>query len=235
MTTIGYGDYYPKTMSGRIVAFVLCVWGVIVVSLMVVSLSNYVLYDNNQKQADFMMKKLKMKEEVRDCAARLIGITWRVFYWHSKDNSFSRNIKFWQNVRKFRLAFMKLKQAKRNLRNHVIECDLFDRFIVENDLLRNDMLTIQKDSRRILEGATRLNSQVASLMAMHGKKDATVKGSMGVAKKAAARRPSELSLGKFNCVFASHVSKEQLERSQHPEVNKMREDPNKTVKARQGN
>lgn len=40
MTTVGYGDYYPKTLPGRAIGFFMCIYGVISVSLMVLTLEN---------------------------------------------------------------------------------------------------------------------------------------------------------------------------------------------------
>jgi hypothetical protein len=40
MTTVGYGDYFPKTILGRCTIFVTSIWGVFIVSLMVVALTN---------------------------------------------------------------------------------------------------------------------------------------------------------------------------------------------------
>ena len=40
MTTVGYGDMYPVTIFGRAFGFIVCMWGVLVISLMVVTLSN---------------------------------------------------------------------------------------------------------------------------------------------------------------------------------------------------
>lgn len=40
MTTVGYGDYYPRTTFGRVIDVILVVWGTFVVSLMVVVLTN---------------------------------------------------------------------------------------------------------------------------------------------------------------------------------------------------
>jgi hypothetical protein len=39
MTTTGYGDAYPKTETGRCVAFVGCIIGNVLLSLMVIALS----------------------------------------------------------------------------------------------------------------------------------------------------------------------------------------------------
>jgi len=40
MTTIGYGDFFPRTSIGRSIIVVLTIWGAFVVSLMVVVLNN---------------------------------------------------------------------------------------------------------------------------------------------------------------------------------------------------
>jgi hypothetical protein len=68
MTTIGYGDYIPKTSLGRLVTFMLSIWGVIIVSTMVVVLSTYVTPSNVQKKAFYMVSRLqqltKLKQKV---------------------------------------------------------------------------------------------------------------------------------------------------------------------------
>ena len=40
VVSVGYGDYYPRTLLGRIVIFFVCIWGTTIVSLMVVTLTN---------------------------------------------------------------------------------------------------------------------------------------------------------------------------------------------------
>jgi len=40
MTTVGYGDYYAKSNAGRVVSIICAFWGVFIVSLFVVSLTN---------------------------------------------------------------------------------------------------------------------------------------------------------------------------------------------------
>lgn len=39
MATIGYGDFYPKTHLGRCIDIMACVWGNILISLMVISIT----------------------------------------------------------------------------------------------------------------------------------------------------------------------------------------------------
>jgi hypothetical protein len=40
MTTVGYGDYYAASSLGRFVIFIVCIWGVFIVSMMVITLIN---------------------------------------------------------------------------------------------------------------------------------------------------------------------------------------------------
>ncbi len=210
MTTIGYGDYFPKTLAGRIVAFFLCIWGIIMVSLMVVTLTNYVEYDNKQKQSDFMMKKLNLKEKLRKNASSLIGVAWRCYFNYSGKKSFFKNLRFWANVRKYKLASARLKQTKKELRGHIIDCDLFDRFIVENDLISNDFSDINAKSDGILQGAQKLSAQMKSLMKLRrGQNRMSLEGGANAAEtKKNQRRVSELSLDKMECIFGSQVSSE---------------------------
>jgi potassium intermediate/small conductance calcium-activated channel subfamily N protein 2 len=45
MTTVGYGDYFPKTNMGRCVGAAIAIWGVFIVSLFVVTLQNLFEFD----------------------------------------------------------------------------------------------------------------------------------------------------------------------------------------------
>lgn len=38
MTTVGYGDFYPKSLIGRLVGILITLWGVFFVSMFVVAL-----------------------------------------------------------------------------------------------------------------------------------------------------------------------------------------------------
>ena len=48
MTTVGYGDVIPVTYGGRCVGMFLCVWGVVLQSLMVETISAFLNFDDSQ-------------------------------------------------------------------------------------------------------------------------------------------------------------------------------------------
>lgn len=73
MTTVGYGDFYPVTELGRLTGFVACIYGVMVVSLMVVSLSNNLILDTGEERTYIVLQRLQFKLELRKIAACVIS------------------------------------------------------------------------------------------------------------------------------------------------------------------
>lgn len=53
---------FPRTIPGRVISFVLCIWGVFITSLFVVTLTNYITLS----QAEFKALKLYEKLEARE-------------------------------------------------------------------------------------------------------------------------------------------------------------------------
>ncbi len=62
MTTVGYGDFFPKSSGGRVVGIICAFWGVIYVSLFVVSLTNMLEFDSPEKKAFMLLQRLEAKE-----------------------------------------------------------------------------------------------------------------------------------------------------------------------------
>jgi len=50
MATIGYGDISPRTHLGRAVCVVGCVWGVFILSLFVVALTNTTNFEGKEQE-----------------------------------------------------------------------------------------------------------------------------------------------------------------------------------------
>lgn len=40
MTTVGFGDLYPYTVFGRVIVLIVVVWGIFIVPIMVVVITN---------------------------------------------------------------------------------------------------------------------------------------------------------------------------------------------------
>lgn len=58
MTTVGYGDFYPKTNFGRFVGVITAFWGVFFVSLFVVALTNTLELEDAESRAFILLRRL---------------------------------------------------------------------------------------------------------------------------------------------------------------------------------
>ena len=71
MSSVGYGDIYPKTFLGRLVSFGEIVFGVSVISMSVVSLNNSMVMNTSDANAYTVLKKLEMRELIKISALRI--------------------------------------------------------------------------------------------------------------------------------------------------------------------
>ena len=70
--TVGYGDFYPQTTLGKIIAVLACVWGTILISLMVVSMTFSVEFSPQEEKAFAEIKRNKMQITLKKYAMTLI-------------------------------------------------------------------------------------------------------------------------------------------------------------------
>lgn len=65
MTTVGYGEFYPVSTFGRIVGVVVCLWGVFLVSIFVVTLNKLLEFSKAETKSYDILCKLKLKDQLR--------------------------------------------------------------------------------------------------------------------------------------------------------------------------
>jgi potassium intermediate/small conductance calcium-activated channel subfamily N protein 2 len=63
---------FPRTLPGRILVFFLCIWGVFMVSLMVVALTNKVSLSNSELKALNIYRRIVSKEEYEHAASKIV-------------------------------------------------------------------------------------------------------------------------------------------------------------------
>lgn len=78
---------FPKTLPGRVLAFLLCIWGVFITSLFVVTLTNYVTLTPQELKALKLNDKLSDKIRLRSEAGKTIYCFCRLVLYMKREGS----------------------------------------------------------------------------------------------------------------------------------------------------
>ena len=137
MTTIGFGDYYPRTMPGRILTFALACFGVAMTSLMVVALSNYITLNKTQKKAFFMIKLVEAKKQKFESASKLIVQTMKSLnYFRGRKEGWVKKFFMGSRIDSIREKFAEYRQKKRAIYDVSTNYPMADLCIMQNDQLK---------------------------------------------------------------------------------------------------
>jgi potassium intermediate/small conductance calcium-activated channel subfamily N protein 2 len=68
MTTVGYGDYYPKSVLGRFVVFLVSIIGNIIVALNIDHFQSHTELNDDEKRVLDLIKRFEEKDEIKNLA-----------------------------------------------------------------------------------------------------------------------------------------------------------------------
>lgn len=99
MTTVGFGDFYPKTHPGRFIAALSAYWGIFLVSLIILTLTNFSHFNPAQQRSYNFLKRLRLLHKSRNYAFLFIAKMMEILIHSSKGKFNKRN-----HIKKFILA-----------------------------------------------------------------------------------------------------------------------------------
>ena len=164
MTTVGYGDYYPQTLSGRFFSFIIFIWGIFFISIAFVSLINIIQLSINEQNALSVIKKLVTIKDLKNNAAKLVTYTIRLKVLRNKIEkeglTFGNNIRLAIIENKLKKLTLRYKRIKRRL--VLLKNDLdFVQYLVNNmDYVNFILKDIDKNQSVILEKVIELKEGV---------------------------------------------------------------------------
>lgn len=106
MTTVGYGDFYPKSNIGRLVGIIIAFWGVLFVSLFVVTLTNLLDFEGGEEKSYYLLQRLKQKDKLKVEAVNLLSSAYKKKLTFKKyPNSRKKQINAIKDFRKYMIRF----------------------------------------------------------------------------------------------------------------------------------
>ncbi len=105
MTTVGYGDYFPRSHLGRFVGVFACIIGMLILSLMV-----WYDFTENEKKAFYKLKRLSSDDSVKEKAKNVISMILILNRMNKRKKTIENNT---MNV-KF-IMFLFIKKEIKNL------------------------------------------------------------------------------------------------------------------------
>jgi len=78
MTSVGYGDYFAKTLAGRLVTIIACIIGNYFVSMMMVFMTQKSGLNENEKKAYNLISRLNLRNEIREQHAKIVFNTLKM-------------------------------------------------------------------------------------------------------------------------------------------------------------
>ena len=77
ITSVGYGDIYPKSIFGRTVAVMSCFWGTFIISFFVVAVNSVLTLSDSEEKASELLIRLYMKNELKRDAVGVLSEAFR--------------------------------------------------------------------------------------------------------------------------------------------------------------
>ena len=156
MTTVGYGDYYPVTLPGRMFGIVMCLWGVLIISMFVVALTTLLNLESAEEKSLLILQRLGFKEDMKTQAAFVLtsALRYRWLVRHHPDKMRLQRIQLGK-FRRYANEFQLLRNQQRNLydfdsQEDRIEGKISD-LLEETEVLKREMQRIQTLADRIID------------------------------------------------------------------------------------
>jgi potassium intermediate/small conductance calcium-activated channel subfamily N protein 2 len=149
MSTVGYGDFFPKTHFGRFVGVLICLWGVVVVSIFVVTVTNMLTFDPTEEKTYSLLQRLSYKAKLKKQATYVLAAAYKgrsILKKNSKNSG--AYISSIRDFRKYILDFQKTARTVRSFYEGDTDIEILGKSVEglydEISNIRNGMETIQE-------------------------------------------------------------------------------------------
>ena len=79
MTTVGYGDFYPRTLLGRCILFICCLYGMVVSSLLVAFMAQELQLSGPEYKAYAVINRLSYRKELKQTSRQVVSSLGKLY------------------------------------------------------------------------------------------------------------------------------------------------------------
>ena len=126
MTTVGYGDYFPKSIPGRVMVFCVCIIGTILISLIVFLFTDFLEMTEAETKVMNIVIRMQKRKYLTEEAAYVVSCIAKLAIFNKKMKNENNKI----NKEKMN---RKLKNIQENFKTHLEtfrKCSRFSLFKV---------------------------------------------------------------------------------------------------------
>lgn len=145
MTTVGYGDFFPKSSPSRIIGILCSFYGVYLVSLFVIALENLLLFDQSEDRSYQLICRLEEKEALKLEAVNVITSAYR--HKKAKGNRPDKKSYVMGKLKTFRKHLMNFQNIAKAIRGNYGMDTPTDRVRREIDDLRGTIDSLHSSVR----------------------------------------------------------------------------------------
>jgi potassium intermediate/small conductance calcium-activated channel subfamily N protein 2 len=147
MTTVGYGDFYPKSNPSRIIGVLCSFYGVYLVSLFVIALDNLLNFDQSEERSYELICRLEDKEALKLEAVNVITSAFR--HKKAKQQYPDKKSYIMGKLKTFRKYLMNFQQIAKSIRGNYGQDTPTDRVRREIDDLRTSITSLTENIRAL--------------------------------------------------------------------------------------
>ena len=168
LTSVGYGDIWPKSRFGRLIGIIICFWGVFIVSFFVVTVTNMLNLNENEDKAYNLLLRLYYKNLLKREAVLILEKS--LVYRNTIRNSSSTESEILNKKMDLRTQGLKFKEKVRDVQNFKVDDE--DDKILEN-ILEGLIAHFTKLEETQTNTMTNIDSILGYMELQHLHKDAT--------------------------------------------------------------
>ncbi len=138
MATVGFGEFYPVSVLGRVITIIACFWGTFLMSLMVAALTLTVEFNSQEELAYQSIRFANFEIDYGETATLLLQRALR-YYWHlqtAQDPELDKNNAFRRKKSKLFTGLKTTIVYFRRLRRH--RADIYDEMTIGQSLNKID-------------------------------------------------------------------------------------------------